>query len=198
LTIGREEMRKVLFLGVIVCAWFTTCFAGSGTWISYEARNFGGGLWEYTYEVANTGLLVDSQPAAIKEFTIWFDWGQYSNLVVTTAAPLSSAWDQILWQPEPVLHDDGGYDALAKLTNPGIAAGQSVKGFSVKFNWLGQGTPGSQRYEIINPLTFKTIDAGDTIIPEPATLLLLGLGGLLVQQRRKNFQHCSCEFQEKI
>ncbi len=176
-------MRQILFLGIIMCAWVTTCFAGSGTWVSYEAREFGGGQWEYTYEVANTGLLVNSQPAAIKEFTIWFDWGLYSNLVVTTAAPLSNAWDQIVWQPEPVLHDAGGYDALANLTNPGIAAGQSVKGFSVKFNWLGQGTPGSQRYEIINPNTFQTIDAGDTIIPEPATLLLLGLGGLLLRRK---------------
>jgi hypothetical protein len=155
------------------------------TWVSYEAREFGGGQWEYTYEVANTGLLVDNQPAAIKEFTLWFDWGLYSNLVVTTAAPLSSAWDQIVWQPEPVLQDDGGYDALAELTNPGIVAGQSVKGFSVKFNWLGQGAPGSQRYEIINPLTFETIDSGVTIIPEPASAAIMILGTVWMAAKRR-------------
>jgi hypothetical protein len=176
-------MREILFLGIIVCAWVTTCFAGSRTWISYESREFGDGQWEYTYEVANTGLLANSQPVAIKEFTIWFDPGLYANLVVTTVGPLSSAWDEIVWQPEPVLLDAGAYDALAKLTNPGIAAGQSVKGFSVKFNWLGQGTPGSQRYEIISPLTFETIDTGVTI-PEPCTLLLLGVGGMLMRRQR--------------
>jgi len=173
---------RALQLSIMVSFLAISTFAGSMTWISYEARNFGGSQWEYTYEVANTGLLINGQPAAIKEFTVWFDAGLYSNLVVTTAAPLSNAWDVIVWQPEPVLHDDGGYDALAELTNPGIAAGQSVKGFSVKFNWLGQGTPGSQRYEIINPVTFQTIDAGETI-PEPVTMLLLGLGGLLIRRK---------------
>ncbi len=176
-------MRKLLFC-ILVCVLSLSCFAGSMTWISYEAQEFGGGQWEYTYEVANTGLLVNSQPAAIKEFTIWFDADLYANLVVTTAAPLSNAWDEIPLQPEPVFHDDGGYDALAKLTNPGIAAGQSVMGFSVSFDWLGQGTPGSQRYEIINPLTFETIDSGVTIIPEPASAAIMILGTVWMAAKR--------------
>jgi hypothetical protein len=169
-------MRQIL-AGIMACVLAASCFGGSNTWISYEAEDFGGGRWEYTYEVANIDLSISDQPAAIKEFTIWFDWGLYSNLVVTTVAPLSNTWDQIVWRPEPVLHDAGGYDALAKLANPGIAAGQSVKGFSVSFDWLGQGTPGSQRYEIINPDTFGTLDAGMTIVPEPASVLFF-IGGI--------------------
>jgi hypothetical protein len=177
-------MRQVLFQSIIVCAWISTCFAESKTWISYETEDFGGGRWGYTYEVANVDLYDDGIPAAIKEFTIWFDLGLYANLEVINAAPLSNMWDEIILPPEPVLHDDGGYDALAEIGNLGIMAGQSVKGFSVKFDWLGQGIPGSQRYEIINPVTFETIDAGVTVIPEPMTMLLLGLGGLVAMRRK--------------
>jgi hypothetical protein len=155
------------------------------TWVSYEAEEFGGGRWEYTYEVANFNLLVNSQPAVIKEFTIWFDYGLYSNLVVTTVAPLSNSWDEMVWQREPVLQDDGGYDVLTEIGNLGITAGHSVKAFSVKFDWLGQGSPGSQRYEIINPLTFETIEAGVTIIPEPASAAIMILGAVWMAAKRR-------------
>jgi hypothetical protein len=178
-------MGKRFIQAILLCICVMPCLAGSMTWISYQAEEFGGGRWEYTYEVDNFSLLVNSQPAAIKEFTIWFDLGLYSNLVVTTAAPLSNTWDQIVWQPEPVLHDAGGFDALAMLINPGIGVGQSVKGFSVSFNWLGQGSPGSQRYEIINPITFGTIDAGDTIIPEPASAAIMILGAVWMAAKRR-------------
>jgi hypothetical protein len=174
-------MRNIIFRCIIACAFVTTCFAESMTRISYEAKDFSDGRWEYTYETTNLDLSIDGQPVAIKEFTIWFDSGLYTNLVVTTPAPLSNAWNEIVWQPEPVLQDPGAYDALALVSNPGIATGQSARGFSVSFEWLGQGTPGSQRYEIINPDTFETVDAGLTI-PEPATLLLLAVGGLLIRK----------------
>jgi hypothetical protein len=77
-----------------------------------------------------------------------------------------------------VLLDDGGYDV--KALSVGIGVGQSVGGFAVRFDWLGDAlVPGSQFYEIIDPDTFQPIDSGMTkLIPEPATLLLLGLGGL--------------------
>ncbi len=75
-------MRKVLFLGVIVCAWVATCFAGSMTWVSYEAREFGGGQWEYTYEVANTGLLVDNQPGSVFQ-----SCGDHGRILVECVGP---------------------------------------------------------------------------------------------------------------
>jgi hypothetical protein len=154
------------------------------TGISYEVEEFGDGQWEYTYEVSNFSLSIDSLPVSIKEFTLWFDPGLYTNLVVTTPAPLSNAWNEIVWQPEPVLHDPGAYDALVRLSNPGIGTGQSVEGFSISFEWLGQGTPGAQYYEIINPDTFETIDAGYTI-PEPTTLSLLALGAISLYKSRR-------------
>jgi hypothetical protein len=94
-------------------------------------------------------------------------------------------WDEIVIQPEPVLEDDGAYDA--KALSMGIGVGQSVAGFAVSFNWLGDALmPGPQFYEIIDPETFETIDSGMT--PEPATLLLLGLGGLTLLRKRRTLQ----------
>jgi len=48
----------------------------------------------------------------------------------------------------------------------------------------GVGEPGSQYYEIIDPVTFETIEDGYTI-PEPGTLLLLGLGGFVLRRITK-------------
>jgi hypothetical protein len=159
------------------------CFAGSMTWVSFETQDLGSGQWEYSYAVANNSLAENGTPVAVKEFTVWFDPALYSNLTVATT-PLSTSWDLIVWQPEPVLHDAGGYDALTKNGNLGIAAGQSVKGFSVKFNWLGAGTPSSQYYEIVNSTTFKTIDSGMTI-PEPASAAIMILGAVWMAAKRR-------------
>jgi hypothetical protein len=176
-------MRKI-FLCILIGTCITPCFAGSMTWVSFESEELGGGRWEYTYDVTNIDLSIDGVPAAIKEFTLWFDFNLYANLVVTTVAPLSNAWDEIVWQPEPVLHDAGGYDTLAEIGNAGIAVGQSFKGLSVAFDWLGQGTPGSQYYEIINPEFFTVLDAGTTI-PEPACALFMFFGAVWLKAKRK-------------
>jgi len=47
-----------------------------------------------------------------------------------------------------------------------IAIGEHVYGFAVSFDWLGEGEPGAQFYEIIDPDTFETINSGWTV-PEP-------------------------------
>ena len=67
----------------------------------------------------------------------------------------------------------------------GIAPGKSISRFSVNFEWLGVDMPGSQYYEIIDPLTFAAIESGYTT-PEPATGLVLLSGVLLL--RRKNIR----------
>lgn len=154
------------------------------TEITYETTDVGSGRWEYTYEVSNIDLWVNQQQVAIREFTIWFDDGLYDNLSVTTPTPLSTSWDEIHWQPEPLMQDPGAYDALILPPSTGIGIGESLYGFSVDFDWLGTGSPGSQYYEIINPDTFETIDTGYTI-PEPATVVLLGFGAVVFRQRKK-------------
>ena len=170
-------MKRTIFAGVICVSLLTaTGLASLDTGIIYETSDLGGGRWQYTYEVTNSSL---SSP--IEEFSIWFDYDLYTNLTVETPTT-PAGWDQLVLQPEPVLLDDGAYDAMA--TGAGITLGQTLGDFSVSFDFTGIGEPGPQPYDIIDPQSFQTIDSGTTI-PEPATLLMLGLGGAILQRKRK-------------
>ncbi len=168
-------MKKEILMGVVFAFFFAAAaFAVPITQIRYEATDLGSGRWLYNYEVTNISLT-----PAIEEFTIWFDYGLYETIAVEIP---KSGWNELVVQPEPVLADDGYYDALTLDT--GIGTGQTVNGFAVSFNWLGVGQLGPQFYEIIDPVTFETIDFGYTV-PEPTTLLLLGLGGMILQRKRR-------------
>jgi hypothetical protein len=174
-------MKRQIFVGVIFVLFLSgIVLGGLKTEIWYQTSELGSGWWQYTYDVKNISLT-----ETIEEFTIWFEFGLYENLAVETPDPPANSWSEIVLQPEPVLKDDGAYDA--KALNLGIGIGETVKGFAVSFDWLGDGVmPGSQFYEIINPVTYQTIDSGWTkIIPEPATLFLLGLGSLALRVKRK-------------
>ena len=169
-------MRRQIVVGVVFGLLFAAVGFAAPTEIIYKASKVGEGRCQYEYSVENKDL---SMP--IEEFTIWFDFAKYDNLAVETAEPLASEWDEVVWPPEPVLADDGAYDAMALTV--GIQQGKRVDGFAVSFDWLGEGGPGSQFYQIVHPETFETIDEGWTI-PEPATLFLFGLG--LLALRKKN------------
>ena len=172
-------IRLITCMGVCIslfCGQFA--LAGVFTDIYYSVEDLGLGRWEYTYDVDNISLT-----AGIEEFTIWFDYGLYDNLIVTTPdTPLE--WDQIVWQVEPLLEEPGGYDALVE--NLGISVGETFSGFSVSFDWLSTGDPGSQFYEIIDPATFNSVDSGWTAtVPEPATVLSIGAIAPFVLGSRK-------------
>jgi hypothetical protein len=149
-------------------------WGSNATEISYSTTSLGGSSWQYNYKVSNISL-----GESVKEFTINFAADSCRNLAVV--APTPAGWSAIVMQPEPFLHDAGAYDALT--VGGGILGGQSVSGFSVRFDWLGAGTPGSQLYQIVNPVTFATIDSGATV-PEPATLSIMTLGSLVLSARR--------------
>jgi hypothetical protein len=150
-----------LILGLIENLYATT--------IHFNASSLGGNRWEYNYSITN-----DTLTSSIEEFTIFFNYGQYDHLIVTM--PLAG-WDEITADPALILNfpDNGFYDALA--LSSGIVPGSTASGFSVSFDWLGIGTPGSQQFAIVDPTTLVDLDTGTTIItPEPSTVLLLSLG----------------------
>jgi hypothetical protein len=107
--------------------------------------------WQYDFTVENNTLA-----AAITEFTVFFELGQYANLTIV-ASPAS--WDSLVTQPDPALPDDGFFDSLALAG--GIAPGATLGGFSVSFNFLGVGTPGPQSFDILDA-DFNVVDSGRT------------------------------------
>ncbi|MBN2210542.1 MAG: hypothetical protein JW709_04025 [Sedimentisphaerales bacterium] len=170
-------MQTSVKSGIIVCLLLAAVvWADSAVQIAYQVDEISPDRWEYTYAVTNQGL---TEP--IEEFTIWFEEGLYNNLTITTSGPLETQWDEVVWQPEPLFNDAGGYDALALVT--GIPLGQTVSGFSVRFDWLGTGLPGSQPFDVVDPENYQIPITSGTTVPEPCTVLLL-LGGVAWLHRR--------------
>lgn len=149
------------------------------TTILYTATSQGGNNWRYEYSVAN-----DSLEAPILEFTLYFPLDRYANLTVDGGPP---GWDPLVVQPDADLPDDGFYDALA--LGGGIAPGATLAGFGVAFSYLGAGAPASQRFEVIHPVSFATLDAGNTApVPLPGSAAGLAtalLAAAAVRARRR-------------
>ena len=135
--------------------------------IDYNLTGLGGNVYRYNYTVHNNG------PGPIQLFDIFFDPALYqeSSLSVVTPSPLSSQWSEIFLSSLPGI--PAAFDAMA--LNGGIPAENTVSGFAVQFNWLGQGVPGSQPFEIQDPVSFAVLQSGATA-PEPAAVWMLGIG----------------------
>jgi hypothetical protein len=160
--------------------------AASATTIYYSATDIadtttGEDLWQYNYSVT------DNTFAAFDGFTIWFDYGLFENINPVTA---SFDWDPVTWQPENILGfgDDGAYDALALVDNPDLSVD-----FTVSFAWLGgpEG-PGAQFFDVYDG-NYDIIESGMTVaapvtssVPEPSTLMLLGIGSIMLLGLKRN------------
>ena len=83
-----------------------------------------GGTYQWT--VFNNSL------AVVEEFSIFFDVAVFATLS-NPQAPMG--WDPLVLPPDPLLPEDGLFDALAD-PGPGIAQGQSLGGFSVDFTFV--------------------------------------------------------------
>lgn len=157
--------------------------------ISFTLEDAGAGRWDAVYEVENVGL-----PASIQQFSIWFDRDLYQNLSINTPSFLNTDWDERFFAAliiPPLEPSDGFYDALA--LGEGVSLGQSIKGFTISFDWRGEGVPVlGQPYEIYDPqyLQSPLYEGITTYLPEPGTLLLLVTGSVLAiknqyRQRRR-------------
>jgi hypothetical protein len=172
-----QPVRRLLGLSLALglsLSVISPCVAGLVD-IEYTLTDLGRGRWEYTYDVTNNALV-----CRVEAFIIWFDLGTCAQLTTKTQGPLSTPWRELLAQPDPLLRSDGFYDVLS-LTS-GIGIGESVRGFSVAFDYTGDGIPGPQVFDIVTPVTYESIYRNLTK-PEPATLALLGM--LLMVRRRR-------------
>ena len=179
---------KTMVAGVIGFLFLcSVSFPGGATTIAFDVTNVSGNSYQYNYTVTNDTLSV-----AIEQFAIRFDVNLFQNLRLASAP---AGWDPLAIQPDPILSDDGFYDVLA-LTSPGIAVGATLAGFSVQVDFLGAGAPGSQAFDVLNPLTFAVIDDGFTVrsgtvvVTEPGGLGLMALGlfalAAVVRRRRSS------------
>lgn len=161
----------------LLCGWLPS--VAHATVIEFQAIDSpdvvsGEDLWRYEYTLSGNTFDEDLG------FSVFFDFTLYDNL---QAAPAGSDWNVITLQPDPVIPDDGIYDALSLVNGASLA-----QPFSVSFNWLGPPgtTPGSQPFEVYrleDDDTLSITESGETIplggpepVPEPSTLFLVGSG----------------------
>jgi hypothetical protein len=185
-----------LFFGVILFSRVCSVYAAT---IEYSINNLSGNSWEYLYSFKNDTPLGD-----FSVFTIYFpevsssSAFDYSNISII-ANPDATNWNMFAAAPSAI--ELGGY--IEALSMSPLAAGASVGGFKVGFDFLGIGTPGSQQFDIFNS-TYDLIETGSTVlaqqsptIPEPSILLLLGIGlsGWLVGWQKKGCVNSLCEIQ---
>jgi hypothetical protein len=127
----------------------------------------GTSTWQYNYTITNTTPAGAGLPA-IDEFTIYYALGTFENMSVVSSP---SNWSSLVAQPDPILASDGFFDAEAN--DAGLAAGATVTSFSVDFTFLGQGTPGSQLFNIVDfndPSTYADpLQVGFTRLATPVT-----------------------------
>ncbi|MBL8267485.1 PEP-CTERM sorting domain-containing protein [Steroidobacter sp.] len=183
--VGLGAMRR--WQGLVAVLAMLCAAPSFATVITYQATQVGGTTWRYDYSVDN-----DSLDTPVEEFTLFFGLDQYANLSALSAP---EGWDGFIAQPDPLLPDDGFIDVLA--LNSGVLPGQGLSGFSIIFDWLLEGTPGAQRFDIIEPLSFTVIESGFTTlattasVPEPSSLALFGaalLGFGMFRRRRERLE----------
>lgn len=167
-------LHRNIFAGLIaVLSLAVLPFSGSAAIISFSPAFVGGSQWKYDYTVT-----VPAGDPSVDEFSIFFHPALYENLAVA-ATPLG--WGPLVIQPNTGIPADGFFDALAVDIGPGTSQG----GFTVSFDFLGTGTPGAQRFDIVDSNTFAKLQTGFTSaavvtapsdVTEPNTLTLIGIG----------------------
>lgn len=161
-------------LGICMPMIFLAFQANADTLIGYNLTALGGSEYQYDYSVFNDGSLGSNVP--IQLFDILFNPALYQagSLAIVTTPLLDSQWSQAILASVGVAPAD--YDVFA--LSGGIPVGDSVSGFAVRFEWIGQGLPGAQPFEISDPNTFNLLQSGETPAgptPEPSTFWMIAM-----------------------
>ncbi len=160
--------------------------------IFYEAVNEGGDQWRYNYTIGNETSF------EIEQFTVYFDYDLYEfSLVASQVDPnvyeAPGDWDAFVAPTDIILdvEEDGFFDAFSLVDL--VVPGDLISGFSVSFTYLGSGMPGSQFFEFFGFDVDGNEVSGDSFtelmsmaqpVPEPGTLVLMGLGLLVFLGKR--------------
>jgi hypothetical protein len=159
-----------LFVPIILLSFQA---ASASVLVDYGVTNLGSGEYLYDYSIFNDGSLGAGVP--IQLLDISFDSAMYQGPSIVTPNPPASQWSQM------ILNSVGrvpmAYDVLA--LDGGIPVGSTVSGFAVQFDWLGQGLPGPQQFQIYDSGTFALLQSGETTsngpAPEPSTFGMLAI-----------------------
>jgi hypothetical protein len=174
----RFVVELILFAGIICLATPPSVLADQ---VQYQVSNVSGNEWQYSYYISNPPL---NSLLNLQAFTVFFDPSLTTNLQDTSGESTPN-WGIFSIPYDPVLGSDGFYTAQALTDNP------LTDPFTITFDYLGSGTPGSQFFSIdqfdANGNLTSNLGIGDTTLlpsaetPEPGTLVLYlsGLVGLL-------------------
>jgi len=166
-------MNKFFMSLVLVLMMATgVCFASVETEVYVESSLVSGNTWLLDYVVKNKTL------GAVKELTVEFDFDSFDNLIDVSGA--GAGCNIQVWPAISQAGDGWAFDVVLDMP---LGIGGSFTGVSMQVDYLGGGDPLMQYYEVVDPVTFVTIADGYTV-PEPMTLLLLGLGGLVIGRKR--------------
>ncbi len=146
-------MRNNRFLLVLVIVSLLLPGVCLATEITYILEDLGSGQWVCHYNINNDTLAAD-----IEQFIIWYEPWLYQNLSVVSTQAIGFDWYQDTIEPDPVWLDYGAYRALAY--SSGIGQGQNLNGFAVRFEYLGSGVPTLQEFDIVDPVTYASMDTG--------------------------------------
>ncbi|MEE9493464.1 MAG: hypothetical protein V3W04_08815 [Gammaproteobacteria bacterium] len=171
--INKNTLTAIPFITLLGLSGFSA--SSQAISISYDLIANGGNDYRYEYTVTNDGSL--GAGIAVGLFDISFDTNLYQETSLSISSPgaITASWDEAILASGPSI--PAVYDAFS--SSAGISDGASSSSFTVAFTWTGgvQG-PGSQTFEIFDPVNFTLLETGTTIsaVPAPGALLLLASG----------------------